>query len=150
MTSWPYFMTSYSYITSYLRTCQFYQKMSSFNVFQYKISNRMSYWQTFYDNFENFWNLNFQWEVTIKSGQYLLLIAGFDENEGDIRDQWWKLIDIRWWPSWFWKKNLFITGAQYKVRIRNFNLYKILNQEHSNFVSWLQMTFINVSNKPSN
>ena len=119
MTSWPYFMTSYSDITSYLRTCQFYQKMSSFKVFQCKISSRMSYWRTFYDNFENFRNLNFQWEVTIKSGQYLLLIAGFDQNEGDIRDQWWKLIDISWWPSWFWKKIHLSPGPIVRVKLLN-------------------------------
>ena len=64
------------------------QKIPSFDVFQYKISNRISYYQTFYDNFENFQEFNFQWEVKIKRAQYLLLIAGFDENETDIRDQW--------------------------------------------------------------
>ena len=116
-------MTSYSDITSYLRTCQFHQKMSSFKVFQCKISSRMRYWRTFYDNFENFRNLNFQWEVTIKSSQYLLLIAGFDQNEGDIRDRWWKLIDIKWWPSWFWKKKIYLA--------------------HESFVTWLHLSQFN-------
>ena len=38
-------------IMLYLLTCRFFfQKMFSFNVFQYK----MSYYQAFYDNFENF------------------------------------------------------------------------------------------------
>ena len=124
MTSWPYFMTSYSDITSYLRTRQFYQKMTSFNVFQCEISSRMSYMQTFYDNFENFRNLNFQWEVKIKSGQYLLLMVGFDKNKVDIRDQRQKLIEIIWWPLFFW----IITFLQAHLKITiiqffNFNCF---------------------------
>ena len=45
-------MWFYDTILKYLLTCQFYQKIFNFNVFQYEISNRMSYKHTFYDNFE--------------------------------------------------------------------------------------------------
>ena len=41
------------------------EKMFSFNVFQYEVFNRMSHQLVFYDNFENFQKLNFQWEVEI-------------------------------------------------------------------------------------
>ena len=41
-------------IMLYLLTCHFYQKMFGVKVFQYKISNRMSYYQTFYDNLKKF------------------------------------------------------------------------------------------------
>ena len=37
----------------YLLTCHFYRKTARFKVFQYKISNRMSYERAFKDNFEN-------------------------------------------------------------------------------------------------
>ena len=36
--------------------------MSSYNVFQYKISHRMSYLGALYENFEIFRKKNFQWE----------------------------------------------------------------------------------------
>ena len=49
-------------MTSYLITCSLYQKMSRFKVFQYKISDRMSYLGALYDNFEIFRKKNFQWE----------------------------------------------------------------------------------------
>ena len=41
-------------MTSYLLTCSLYEKMSRFKVFQYEISDRISYWRTLYDNFEIF------------------------------------------------------------------------------------------------
>ena len=41
-------------MTPYLLTCYFYRKMSRYNVFQYKISDRMSYLGALYDNFEIF------------------------------------------------------------------------------------------------
>ena len=121
-------------MTSYLRTCWSDQKMSSFNVFQYKISNRMSYWRTFYDNFDNFQKLNFQCEVTIKSGQYLLLVAGFDPNKVDIRDQWWKLIEISWWPNFFW----IITSPNYMT----------LSKTHRSPISRFITTVIPPLNQP--
>ena len=49
-----------------------------------EISNLVSYLRPFYNNFENFQKLNFQWEVEINSGQYLLLIVGFEQNKVDI------------------------------------------------------------------
>ena len=49
-------------MTPYLLTCYFYRKMSRYNVFQYKISDRMSYLTALYDNFEIFRKKNFQWE----------------------------------------------------------------------------------------
>ena len=48
-------------MTSYLLTCSLYQKMSRFKVFQYEISDRMSYSRTLYDNFEIFRKKIFQW-----------------------------------------------------------------------------------------
>ena len=45
----------------YLIRCLFYQKMSRYNVFQYKIPNRMSYIKTLYNHFENFGKIKFQW-----------------------------------------------------------------------------------------
>ena len=48
-------------MTSYLLTCSLYQKMSRFKVFQYEISDRMSYSRTLYDNFKNF-RKKIQWK----------------------------------------------------------------------------------------
>ena len=42
------------HVTSYLITCSLYGKTSCFKVFQYKISDRMSYLTALYDNFEIF------------------------------------------------------------------------------------------------
>ena len=49
-------------MTSYLITCSLYRKMSRYNIFQYKISDRMSYLGALYDNFEIFRKKIFQWE----------------------------------------------------------------------------------------
>ena len=49
-------------MTSYLLPCSFYQKVSRYNVFQYKISDRMSYLTALYDNFEIFRKKNFNGE----------------------------------------------------------------------------------------
>ena len=38
----------------------------------------------------NKWHFNEKFKI--KSSQYVLLIAGFDQNNIDIRYQWWKLI----------------------------------------------------------
>ena len=51
----------------------FYQKMSRYNVFQYKISDRMSYLGALYDNFEFFLKKIFQWERNF-------------ENRGAVRE----------------------------------------------------------------
>ena len=48
-------------MTSYLLTCSLYQKRARFKVFQYEISDRMSYSRTLYDNFEIFRKNFFQW-----------------------------------------------------------------------------------------
>ena len=56
-------VTSYMNITSYLGRYQFYRKIVRVKVFQYEISDRMSYWWTFYDNFENSRKMTFWWEM---------------------------------------------------------------------------------------
>ena len=48
---WRHKIIKHEKITSYLHTCLFYQKVSSYHVFQYKISIEWAIWQ--YDNFEN-------------------------------------------------------------------------------------------------
>ena len=48
------FENSSLHMTSYLITCSLYHKMSRFKVFQYEISDRMSYLKALYDNFEIF------------------------------------------------------------------------------------------------
>ena len=48
---WRHKIIKHEKITSYLHTCSFYQKVSSYHVFQYKISIEWAIWQ--YDNFEN-------------------------------------------------------------------------------------------------
>ena len=60
-------------MTSYLITCSLYQKMSRFKVFQYKISDRMSYLGALYDNFEIFRKKIFQW-------------GRIFENQGAVRE----------------------------------------------------------------
>ena len=48
---------------------RFYQRMSSFNVFQinYQASNRMRYWQIFNESFEKFQKLKFNCEVEMEN-----------------------------------------------------------------------------------
>ena len=54
-------------IVLYLLTYSFYQKMFRFKVFQYKISNRMSYLRALYDNFEIFNGKKFHWDIILNA-----------------------------------------------------------------------------------
>ena len=60
-------------MTSYLLTRLLYQKILRFKVFQYEISDRMSYLGALYDNFEIFRKKFFQWESIF-------------ENRGAVRE----------------------------------------------------------------
>ena len=53
-------------MTLYVLTCSFYQKTSRSKVFPYEIPVWMNCSRTFYNHFENFRKIKFQWEIIFK------------------------------------------------------------------------------------
>ena len=72
-------------MTSYLLTCSFYRKVLRYNVFKYKISDRMSYLTALYDNFEIFVKKKIQWGRIFKNREAVCEISTDFQSENGFQ-----------------------------------------------------------------